>query len=221
MTNTELSVDLRPHDVLLDAVWRSVRPLRVLTPASPYPAPPAEQSGVASLDGAGQHVADVGQEQHHQGQAEHGVDHAEQLATAGPGRDVTVAWQGLSRPDTPAVIQTYHSQGRHREQNGIWSSPLVGVRPVGPVKLVVGGHLDQELGQLVDVGLHLLLVETPDHPDADTEVGVVLAGRAGRGEAVVVRPDLGPPEVLAAVVQPVYPGPGNDQTVRLNNPHLS
>ena len=111
------------------------------------------------------------------------------------------------------MLQTYHSQGRHREQNGIGRGPLVGVGPVRSVKLMVCGHLDQQLGQLSDVGLHLLLVETPDHPDADTEVGVVLAGRTGRGEAVVVSPHLGPTEVLAAVVQPVNPGRENHQTV--------
>ena len=64
----------------------------MLAPAPPYPAPPAEQPRVAGLDGPGQHVADVGQEQHHQGQPEHGVDHAEHLATAGPRCDITVAW---------------------------------------------------------------------------------------------------------------------------------
>ena len=119
------------------------------------------------------------------------------------------------------MLQTYHSQGRHREQNGIGRGPLVGVGPVRSVKLMVCGHLDQQLGQLSDVGLHLLLVETPDHPDADTEVGVVLTGRAGGGEAVVVSPHLAAPEVLAAVVQPVNPGRENHQTVNTILPPLS
>ena len=65
---------------------------------------------------------------------------------------------------------------------------------------MVCGHLDQELGQLVDVALHLLLVESPDHSDAGAELGVALAGWTGRGEAVVVAPHLTPPPVLAAVV---------------------
>ena len=84
--------DLRPHHILLDTVRWSVRPLGVLAPASPDPAPPAEQPGVPRLDGPGQHVANVGQEQHHQGQPEHCVDQAEHLSTTGPGRDITVAW---------------------------------------------------------------------------------------------------------------------------------
>ena len=82
-------------------------------------------------------------------------------------------------------------------------------------------HLNEEVCKLVHVARDLLLVASPDHPQAGAELRVEPAGRAGTGgEAVVVSPLLAGLESLAAVIQSLGPG----ETVSNNSPlvtHLS
>ena len=185
------------HNVLLDTVGLGGEPVRVLAPPPPHTAPPAGQPGVAPLDGPRHHIADVGQEQHHEGQSEHGVDHAEHLTKTGPGRNIAVA---------------DHGEGRHGEEDGVGRRPLVVEGPKCSIKAVVFGHLYEEVGQLVHVAGDLLLVPVPHHPQAGAELRVVPAGRTGpRGEPVVVGPDGAALKCLAAVVQSL--GPGADLSV--------